>query len=135
MICAITCDGTHGLPGRYSELVSPDRRLLWEVAPEFAAELKIGLASDGLSTLAGQVETLRIWARCRCDDRFCSSFYTGPPPNGAWSDLGEHANVMPSVAMGMVILDVVDDTIRFVEVLDRPKLAPVIESAVDGEDP
>jgi hypothetical protein len=56
-----------------------------------------------------------------CGDDFCQSFGTQPPPAEAYG-LG-HRNVVlsPSWA-GMLVLDVVDDLIMFVEVIDRPPL-------------
>lgn len=54
---------------------------------------------------------------CGCGDSFCSSFYTGPKPNGPWGPGARNVVLQPRT--GDVILDVVDGRIRFVEVLDR----------------
>ena len=71
--------------------------------------------------LADQVDTLRVLRECGCGDDFCQSFYTQPPPVGA-NGLG-HRNVCLSPSRsGMLVLDVVDDVIMFVEVIDRPLL-------------
>lgn len=88
-----------------------------DVLPELASELRQTLEGSGRPDLASQVNELRLVELCRCDDDFCSSFYTGPRPDGSWGD--QHENVFPDVDTGMVILDVVDGVIRYVEVLYR----------------
>ena len=57
---------------------------LIDVAPELALELARLLVQEGESSLASQVNDLRIVDRCRCGDDFCATFYTAPPPAGAW---------------------------------------------------
>lgn len=94
----------HGLPTPLIDLL-----------PAFAAELEHALGADGEHQLADQVASLVIVFRCGCGDDFCSSFYTGARPNGSWGP--SLRTVTPAVATGMVILDVVDDVIRHVEVL------------------
>ena len=69
-----------------------------------------------------------MWGRCSCNDDFCSSFYTGARPTGSWSDEGDHENVVPDASVGMVVLDVVDGVIRYVEVLDRPDVHAVVRA-------
>lgn len=104
------------------------RPLLQAVLPDLGAELAAGLRADGLQELAEQVPELEIWDQCGCGDSFCTSFYVGPRPVGAWSDEGEHHNQAPEVQRGMVVLDVVDGRIRYVEVLDRPEIRPALEN-------
>jgi hypothetical protein len=94
----------HGLPTQLVDLL-----------PAFAAELEHALRADGEHQLADQVASLVIESPCGCGDDFCSSFYTGARPDGSWSP--SLRTVTPAVATGMVILDVVDDVIRYVEVL------------------
>lgn len=91
-----------------------------ELLPGFAHELEFVLNAMGHPELASQIDQLEVTYRCRCGDAFCTSFYTGPPPDGAWRAV--HKNIPLDVDHGMVILDVVDGQIRFVEVLDRPEL-------------
>jgi hypothetical protein len=93
--------------------------LMNEVLPGFSRELFDALMTDGDASLTSQVQGLRVVKLCRCNDAFCSSFYAGPRPNGSWSDEGEHSNVMPTMTYGMVVLDVVNGRIRYVEILDR----------------
>ncbi len=104
------------------------RPLLCDVLPDFGAELIAGLTSIGREDLAQQVPSLRVWDRCGCDDSFCNSFYVGPEPLGAWRDEGDHENEMPEVDRGMVVLDVVSGTIRYVEALDRPEIRAALRA-------
>lgn len=94
--------------------------LLREVYPELCAELIGLLTVEGLSDLGVSAHDLRIVAPCRCGDDFCQSFYTAPPPNGAYGP--GHRNVVLAPEQGMIVLDVVDGRIMFVEVIDHPPL-------------
>lgn len=58
--------------------------------------------------------------------------HTGDQPNGSWGE--GHRNVLLSMD-GTVVLDVVDDVIRMVEVLDRPDVSERLLLAGIGEDP
>jgi hypothetical protein len=91
--------------------------LLVDLLPAFAAELEHALRSDGEDDLAEQVDSLLVESLCGCGDDFCSSLYTGARPEAAWGP--SLRSVTPAIATGMVILDVVDDVIRYVEVLHR----------------
>jgi hypothetical protein len=86
--------------------------------PELANELKEQLAQQGETALAAQIDGLRIKSRCGCNDDFCASFYTRDIP-GRPSDAGDHHCVVVNTD-GLIILDVLDGTIRFIEVIDRP---------------
>ena len=102
---------------------------LVDVLPDFAAELAEALRSEDGADLADQVRELSITAVCGCGDDFCASFYTGPRPDGPWGH--GHKNVTPQTATGMVILDVVDGRIRYVEVLDRDDVKSVISALAE----
>ena len=78
--------------------------------------------------LAEQVSTLGIVARCRCGDDFCASFYTAPPPAGAYGP--GHRNVELRSEHGLVILDVVDERIMQVEVLFDDEFRCVLHATV-----
>ena len=99
---------------------------LVSVLPDFAAELAAALRFDDGAKLADQLSELSITAVCGCGDDFCASFYTGPRPDGPWG--AQHRNVTPETATGMVILDVVDGRIRYIEVLDRDDVKSVISA-------
>jgi hypothetical protein len=101
---------------------------LVEILPQFASEIERALAQDDRVDLAEQVQTLRVMNLCGCDDAFCSSFYVGPGPRfGKWKDEGDYQNILVDVRAGMVILDVVDRIIRYVEVIDRPEVSEALE--------
>lgn len=87
-----------------------------ELFPDFAAEIVAALVLDAEEDLAAQIPHLAFWGRCSCDDDFCASFYTGPRPRGRWSDDGDHKNVVLAVEKGMIVFDLVDGAIRYVEV-------------------
>ncbi|WP_394825706.1 hypothetical protein [Pendulispora albinea] len=91
--------------------------LLRDVLPFFATELEELLRADGHHALARACPDLEVAEPCGCGDDFCGGFYTGPRPNGPWGS--GHVNVVLRPKVGMVILDVVDGQIRFVEVLYR----------------
>ncbi len=92
-------------------------RPLNDVLPAFAVELHELILKTERADLAEQVNRLEIFERCRCEDEFCSSFYTVPKPNGAWG--AGHSNLALSPDKGMVVLDLIDDRICYVEVIDR----------------
>jgi hypothetical protein len=88
---------------------------LTECLPEFADELR-GLLKDQ-PDLAASVENLEFIQSCPCEDEFCASFYTLPPPQGTWGD--SHENIVLEPETGMIILDVIERQIGMVEVLNR----------------
>jgi hypothetical protein len=89
--------------------------------PRLAAELTTALREADESNLIYQVDNLRVLGECGCGDDFCQSFYTQPPPAGAYGPGHRNVGLSPSES-GMLVLDVVDDVIMFVEVIDRPPL-------------
>lgn len=103
--------------------------LLRERLPHLARELEQCLNTEGEHFLAGSVQTLRIYSACECADITCGSFYTGPRPDGAFGP--GHRNVLLDPTKGMMILDVVDDVIRYVELIDRPDIYESLHSDPD----
>ncbi|MEU1284033.1 hypothetical protein [Kitasatospora sp. NPDC005856] len=99
----------------------PSHPLVREVFPELAAELVDLLEQEGERELAATVRSLRLVAACGCDDDFCQGFRTAPHPVGQPFGPG-HRCVTLSPADGMLVLDVVDGRIMYVEVLDREPL-------------
>jgi len=93
--------------------------LLTETLPELAKELQ-QLLEAKKPELALQLPTLKIVEGCMCGDDFCASFYTQPKPKGAYGP--GHETLLLEPAEGMLILDVVDGVISFVEVLHRPEI-------------
>jgi hypothetical protein len=102
-------------------MTSDEPALVGSRWPRLAAELAVALREAGEDTLVGQVGSLRVVRECGCDDDFCQSFYTQPPPAGAYGP--GHRNVCLSPHRpGLLVLDVVDDQIMYVEVIHRPPL-------------
>ena len=73
-----------------------------------------------MAELVGQIPSLPVVDRCRCEDDFCASMYTVPEPKGSWGPGYESILLDPDE--GMIILDVVDDKIAFIEVLYRDEI-------------
>ena len=96
------------------------RRRVLELSPGLAGVLHASLVADGRFDLVDTVEELEAQEPRSCGDAFCTSCYTGPRPDGRWGP--DHENLVYDLAEGMLVLDVVDGVIRFVEVLDRPTL-------------
>lgn len=91
---------------------------LW---PGLAGQLRIALIAGGEGALVTQVEALVVVELCGCGDSFCQSFYTAPRPRGAYG--AGHRNVLLDPPWpGMLILDLVNDQIVYVEVLYRDSL-------------
>ncbi|HVF53039.1 MAG TPA: hypothetical protein VNC78_05460 [Actinomycetota bacterium] len=103
--------------------------LLIGVLPEIASELETALEKQGDPDLATQIRGLRIESLCGCDDEFCGSFHARGDQKYPWSDVGDLRSVAVEVA-GIVVLDVVAGTIRYVEVIDRPEVRKELRSAV-----
>jgi len=99
-----------------------------DLFPELSKELSNLLRDMGKGELADQVESLSVIDKCRCGDGFCSSFYTASKPGGAWGP--NHENVSLTTQDGMLMLDVVDGNISYVEVLDRPDFKVILDGAV-----
>ena len=89
--------------------------------PKLSSELRDALIAEDETGLASSVDSLEVVQPCGCGDDFCQSFYTADPPDDAYGP--GHRNVLLDPPWtGMLILDVVDDEIVYVEVLDRPPL-------------
>ena len=99
--------------------------LLTELLPALSDELAALLRDADEGDLARQIPELELVRRCGCGDSFCASFYTAEKPQGAWD--GEHRNLVLRPTNGMLIVDVVDDRIAFVEVLDRPDFKALLD--------
>src|SRR6266481_4102410 len=103
----------------YSRAGADEPMLLTEMLPVLAQELQQLLQAQGQLELAAQIPGLAIVERCRCGDDFCASFYTQPKPKGSYGP-GHYTLALETAAQGMLIRDVVDGVISFVEVLYPP---------------
>jgi hypothetical protein len=95
--------------------------LVREVYPDLVAELARLLEAEGERYLAIVARDLRLVGPCGCKDDFCQSFRTSEHPPGTPYGPG-HRNVLLDPDEGMLILDVVDERIVYVEVLFHPPL-------------
>ncbi|WP_227996685.1 hypothetical protein [Glycomyces albidus] len=96
--------------------------LLREVYPDLVDELARLLEDEGERYLSIAVRDLRIVAECGCADDFCQSVRTAPHPPGEPYGPG-HRNVMLDPDEGMLVLDVLNERIVYVEILFRPPMA------------
>lgn len=99
-----------------------------DIAPAFAEELGALLLAAGEPQLAAQMRSAEVVDRCRCGDHFCASFYTAPPPGGAYGPGLKNVQLDPRD--GMVILDVVDGRLMQVEVLHNATFRRALHDAV-----
>jgi hypothetical protein len=76
------------------------------------------LTKDGRNALADQVPDLMIFDRCSCEAAHCASFYTQPKPDGRYGPT--HSGFMLPSPAGLMIFDMLGDTIAFIEILDFP---------------
>ncbi|MEU1396767.1 hypothetical protein ABZ403_12000 [Micromonospora zamorensis] len=90
--------------------------------PRLAAELAAALRVADEEDLAEQITDLGILQQCDCRDAFCQSFYTQPPADGAYGPGHRNVGLSPD-RPGMLVLDVVDNLIVYVEVIDRRPLS------------
>ena len=102
-----------------NKLKNTEKPLIKDVLPELGAELKKLLKKTTESHLAEHIDSLRIFEKCGCGVRSCASFYTGPKPEGSYGK--RHKNLFLSSRYGFLILDIVNDEIKFIEIHDRPK--------------
>jgi hypothetical protein len=95
--------------------------LVRDVFPDLVTELTSLLELEGEHELAASTWDLRLVGECGCDDDFCQSIRTADHPHGQPYGAG-HRCVPLLPSKGMLILDVVDDRIMYIEVLDRPPM-------------
>lgn len=104
---------------------------LIDVLPGFAVKLADRLCAQHREDLAAQVPGLLLVDRCRCDQAYCGTLYTVPPPTGSWKDGGAvHRNVEVEGMPGWTILDVVDGKICCIEALDQAVVRDALVEAL-----
>jgi hypothetical protein len=86
-----------------------------DVLPRTAEVLTTLLIKAGYGWLAKQVPDLMIFDRCSCQAPECASFYTQPEPEGRYGPT--HWGFMLPSPGGLMVFDVLGDTIAFVEIL------------------
>lgn len=90
---------------------------LW---PKLTEELRAALRAGPEPALADQVDDLSVAGPCGCGDAFCQGFSTQPVPDGGYPD--QRSIWLDPPWQGMLVVDVVDDRIVYVEILFRPAL-------------
>ncbi|MFE7466043.1 hypothetical protein ACFU6R_18310 [Streptomyces sp. NPDC057499] len=98
-----------------------DHPLVRDVFPDLIAELTALLENEGERELALCAWDLRLVDECGCGDDFCQSIRTADHPQGQPYGAG-HRCVPLLPSKGMLILDVVDGRIMYIEILDRPPM-------------
>lgn len=92
-----------------------------DLLPHVLAELEAGLREEGEIPLIETLPRLRVTEPCGCGDDFCSSFYTGPRPRHSWAEEGSARTI--GIGGGTVFaIDVVDDEIRYVEIISGSEI-------------
>ncbi|MFE5049996.1 hypothetical protein ACFRAI_27170 [Streptomyces sp. NPDC056637] len=98
-----------------------DHPLIRDVFPDLIAELTALLEDEGERELAICAWDLRLVDECGCGDDFCQSIRTADHPQGQPYGPG-HRCVPLLPSKGMLILDVVDGRIMYIEILDQPPM-------------
>ncbi|MEV5842188.1 hypothetical protein AB0M32_09435 [Streptomyces sp. NPDC051985] len=98
-----------------------DHPLVRNVFPDLITELTALLADEGERELAICAWDLRLVDECGCGDDFCQSIQTADHPPGQPYGPG-HRCVPLSPSKGMLVLDIVDGRIMYIEILDRPPM-------------
>ncbi|MEU1165130.1 hypothetical protein ABZ372_33290 [Streptomyces sp. NPDC005921] len=98
-----------------------DHPLVRNVFPDLITELTALLEDEGERELAICAWDLRLVDECGCGDDFCQSIQTADHPQGQPYGPG-HRCVPLSPSKGMLILDIVDARIMYIEILDRPPM-------------
>jgi hypothetical protein len=89
--------------------------------PVLAAQIDVALRSAGEPVVADLWHDVRVTQQCACGDDFCQSFFTEPPPDGAYGPEHRHI-VLDAPWPGYLILHLTGEQIMFVEVLHRGNL-------------
>ncbi|MFF1921329.1 hypothetical protein ACFVW8_12240 [Streptomyces sp. NPDC058221] len=98
-----------------------DHPLVRDVFPDLVAELTALLEGEGEREPALCVWDLCLVDECGCGEDSCQSVRTADHPLGQPYGPG-HRCVPLLPSKGMLILDVVDERIMYIEILDRPPM-------------
>ena len=105
-----------------------EKPLLTNILPRLADELRQLLTRQGYLDLTDHISSVRIHDKCRCGNDFCSSIYTALKPEGAWG--GGYETIVLDPDEGMINVDIVDRTIVYVEVINRPDIKKAVDEAI-----
>ncbi|WP_216587408.1 hypothetical protein [Streptomyces brasiliscabiei] len=101
--------------------MEPDQPFVRDVFPDLVAELTVLLEVEGEYAPAVRAADLRLVDECGCGDGFCRSIRTADHRRGRPYGPGHRCVPLPP-SKGMLIPDVVDDRIMYIEILDRPPM-------------
>ncbi|MGC0414535.1 hypothetical protein [Embleya sp. AB8] len=103
--------------------------LVSDVLPELYLEL-IGLLHDEAEhSLAGDLHMVRFHDWCNCKDDFCQSFRAAPAPEGPYGPGHRMIALLGEDDNAMINLDLVHESVVYVEVIGRPKLRTQFRTA------
>lgn len=105
----------------------PTVRLV-ELFPHLVDVLGGALAARGRHRLAASCRSVEVVDRCRCDAEGCATFYVAPKPSGPFGP--GHENLVISEWPTLLVVDVVDDELRCIELVDEPKMAARLRSVL-----
>ncbi|WP_329118896.1 hypothetical protein [Streptomyces sp. NBC_01465] len=111
--------------------MEPEQPLVRDVYPDLIAELVVALEEEGERDLSIVVRDVRLVGECGCGDDFCQSIRTSDHPQGQPYGPG-HRCVPLLPSNGMLILDVVDGRIMYIEILDRAPMERAVPPAATG---
>jgi hypothetical protein len=111
-------DGLIGKPTERNPLQHEPICRYRDLLPLTAEIISALLTKDDRNALAEQVLDLMIFDRCSCEAAHCASFYTQPKPDSRYG--ATHWGFMLPSPTGLMIFDLLGDTIAFIEVLGFP---------------
>ncbi|MEU0938491.1 hypothetical protein [Embleya sp. NPDC005971] len=97
-------------------------RPLSEALPELYAELVRLLREEADHSLADDLPKTHFHEWCGCGDDFCQSFRTAPDPEGPYGPGHRMVCLLGEGDRAMINLDLVHESVVYVEVLYRPNL-------------
>ncbi|WTW97311.1 hypothetical protein OG216_29940 [Streptomycetaceae bacterium NBC_01309] len=90
-----------------------------DVLPDLCTQVCQLLSEAGEHEVAAAFPQLPFLEWCDCGDDFCQGFYTAPKPDGPY---GPGHRTVALWGPGHINLDLVRNTVMYVEVLDRPDI-------------
>lgn len=98
-----------------------------EAFPALAVEFTDLLLKEGLVELANEVQTLKVYDRCRCGEKRCATFYFAPKPEGAWGNNLETVQLESESEMDFIV-DYMGEKILDLELLGNPVISSKLAS-------
>ncbi|WP_436772206.1 hypothetical protein [Yinghuangia sp. YIM S09857] len=96
-----------------------------DVLPDLCAQICQLLREESEHEVAAVFPHLPFLGWCECGDDFCQGFHTAPKPEGAY---GQGHRMLALWGPGHINLDLVHDTVMYVEVLNRPDIKDAFQA-------